>query len=71
MCDDVEDGWLFAGFIVAFSAPLSCSLRNRAFVPGFVLLLIRESVEEEEETKAGSGCAAERERERDLPHHLA
>lgn len=63
MCDDVEDGWLFAGFIVAFSAPLSCSLRNRAFVPGFVLLLIRESVEEEEETKAGSGCAAERERE--------
>lgn len=53
--------------IVAFS-PLSCSLNNRAFAPGFVLLLIRESEEEEEEeTKAGSGCAAER----DLPHHLA
>lgn len=50
------------------SEPLSLSLNNQAFAPGFVLLLIRGSVEEEEEeTEAGRGSAAER----DLPHHLA
>lgn len=62
MCDHVEDGWLFAGYCCLL-LPLSRSLSNRAFAPGFVLLLIRESEEEEEEeTKAA---------ERDLPHHLA
>lgn len=55
--------WSLLGIV---SEPLSSSLNNQAFAPGFVLLLIRGSVEEEE-TKAGRGSAAER----DLPHHLA